>query len=188
MKTIRLMSFKSLLQFGKEKINFTIKQIVLLLVLLVMKFSGFSQLYVGNSFTDKGVTITPGYLLNNNIFFEGEGVIRGTDNFVFGKQSFFAGKQFLIKNNTGDEDRCVKVKMSVGATITKSQTIVTEVIYDHNATNYKVSENVYNSNLMNINYRVELVWHNKPFDFFILAGYNNGMYSGIGWRGYFKKK
>ncbi|MCY7293617.1 MAG: hypothetical protein LH615_15675 [Ferruginibacter sp.] len=188
MKTIGLMSYKSLQQVRRKKNNFIAKKIVLLLLMVMIKFSGFSQLYVGNSPTGKGVTITPGYLLTNNIFFEGEAVLRGTDNFVFGKYSLFAGKQFLIKDFTGDEDKCVKVKMSVGATVTKSQTILTEIIYNDNASNYKVYDNVCNSNQMNINYRVELVWHNKPFDYFILAGYNNGMYSGIGWRGFFKKK
>lgn len=164
------------------------KKSLLLIIYLLLNSALFSQFYAGNNFTSKGVSITPGYLFAKNNFIEAEANISATDDFVFSKYSFFAGKQFLITGNNGDEDKCIKIKTSIGGTISKYKNSFMDVAYKQESESYKLYENTDKITHVNVNYRVEAVWHNKPFDYFILAGYNNGMYSGLGWRGYIKKK
>ena len=164
------------------------KNLLLLIILMLINSALFSQFYAGNNFTNKGVSITPGYLFTNNEFIEAEANINATDDFVFSKYSFLGGKQFLFTGNNGDEDRCLKIRTSIGATLSKYKNSFMDVTYKQESDSYKLYENTSRITRVNMNYRVEVVWHNKPFDYFILAGYNNGMYSGVGWRGYLKKK
>ena len=188
MKTITWLNLDFLLLLRKTPAVLKSKKVLLLIGFMVVNLSVFSQIYVGNNFTNNGVTITPGYLFENNDFVEGEAVINGTNNFVFSKYSLSAGKQFLITGNTGDEDRCIKIKVHVGAILSKYETVFIDANYKSETNTYKLCESNYRTSNIKMNYKLELIWHNKPFDYFVLAGYSNGIYSGIGWRGYFKKK
>jgi hypothetical protein len=188
MKTISWLHSNFLIFLRKKRSAFAIRKQLMLVGLLALNLSVFSQSYVGNNLTSNGVTITPGYLFNNNGFVESEAVINGTNNFVFSKYSLCVGKQFLITGNNGDEDRCIKIKTSLGATLSKYETVFIDANYKSETNTYKLCENNYKTSNIKMNYRVELIWHNKPFDYFLLSGYNNGFYSGIGWRGFFKKK
>lgn len=188
MKNLSWSAVQMLFLFRTSYNNYKKKKSLLLILLMLINSALFSQFYAGNNFTNKGVSITPGCLFTNNYFIEAEADINATDDFVFSKYSFLGGKQFLLTGNNGDEDRCIKIKASIGGTVSKYKNSFMELSYKQESDSYKLYENTYKLTHVNMNYRVEVVWHNKPFDYFILAGYNNGMYTGLGWRGYIKKK
>lgn len=162
-------------------------KIGLVLLLLTVSNNIFSQFYAGNYLTNQGVTISPGYIFNNQSFIEIESTINGVDAFVFGKYSLLVGKQFVITGNNDNEDNCLKIKTGIGATLSKIQRTCLE-IYDEQPNKIKLRENKTNSAYLNMNYRAEIIWHKNPFDYILLAGYNNGLYTGIGWRGIFKRR
>jgi hypothetical protein len=188
MKKLSNLLLQSAFSIVIKKNIYLIKKYSFTLLIMGINSHVFAQFYVGNNLTNKGVTITPGILFNNNTFVEAEGVINASDNFVFAKYSLGVGKQFLIMGNNGDEDRCFKIKPSIGATISKVERTIVNVQYKTGTNSYKYDENVYRTSNINMNYKVELIWHKQPFDYFILAGYSNGFYSGIGWRGIVNKR
>ena len=174
--------------FYKSITNCKLKKVGLLLTLIVISNSVFSQFYAGNSFTDRGVTITPGYLFTNNLFAETETLINGTNDFVLTQYSLFAGKQFLITGSRGNEENCMKIKTAIGATLKKSEQVFMDEKYSAESNSWRLYEATAKTSKINLNLKLELGWYNMPFDYFIVVGYNNGVYTGIGWRGYLSKK
>ena len=147
----------------------------------------FSQFYAGNHITNNGVTITPGYLFKDQVTIEAEGTINGVDAFIFGKYSLFVGKQFIVPGKNDNEDNCMKIKLGAGPTLSKIQRTYLE-IYDDQSSKIKMTESKTNFAFINMNYRAEIIWHKNTFDYIMLAGYNNGFYAGLGWRGIFNCK
>lgn len=173
---------------SKRSNNYNIKKAVILVILIIFNSSVFSQFYAGNSFTDRGVTITPGYLFSHNLFTETETLINGTNDFVLTQYSLFAGKQFIITGSRGNEENCIKIKTAIGATLKKSEEVFMDEKYNSESNSWRLYEAKVKTSKINLNLKLELGWFNKPFDYFIVVGYNNGTYTGIGWRGSLNKR